>query len=143
MEKLPIQKEFGDIEREKWGRSGHRLEIKKFGTEEIAGSITLEKHREPLPHYIAQSLYVFPKQQGKGFATQLLEEVERISRETGVPVILHDGVKEDQNSQAVGMYADLRGWTEVLDSKESPSGKSYIYGGDEETTQKFIELLQL
>ncbi|MDO8514273.1 MAG: GNAT family N-acetyltransferase [bacterium] len=121
-EALPIQKEFGEIE-----RMGNKIQIKKFGSESISGTISLSKNMFPVPHYVAHFLWVGKKDQGKGLASQLMAEVERISRESGEPILLGDAVEPDQNPLAVGMYGKRAGWVQIPDSKGEPTSR-YIYG---------------
>ncbi len=128
-EAVPIQKEFGEIE-----RLGNHIKIKKLGTERQVGQVTLLTEDKPIPHLIAYWLWVGRKEQGKGFGSQLMEEVEKISHEQGKPVVLADGVKKDENPHAVGMYARRDGWTEFGSLK-----KKYVFGNDEEKVSKLVQ----
>ena len=105
-ESLPIQKEFGEVE-----RLGNKIQIKKFGTERVVGQIVLLQKTEPIPHYLAHWLWVGRKDQGKGFASQIMSEVERVSDESGIPVVLHEAIDLEQNQHAADIYEKRRGWT--------------------------------
>ena len=127
-ERIPIQKEFGEVV-----RNGERLEIKKFGTNEVVGGIDFWEMDKP-PHYSLDTLKIENKEErGKGFASQLLAEAERISRQTNIPIVLYDGMllySGDQNSNAIGMYRKRSGWTRLKDS-DGETTKWYVYGSQD------------
>ena len=128
-EREPIQKEFGEIE-----RLGNHIYIKKFGTERQVGQVTLLTEDKPISHLVAHWFCVGQNEQGKGFGSQLMEEVEKVSHEQGKPVVLADGIEKDQNPHAVGMYARRKGWTGFGSLK-----KKYVFGNDEEKVSKLVQ----
>lgn len=112
MEGFNSQKEFGEIE-----RKTNSIEIKKFGTDEIIGELTYVKESDPVPHYYIESLNVDPPiEQGKGFASQLMAEMEKISQESSIPIVLFDAIIRHprQNPGSIGMYGKHRGWIEMF-----------------------------
>ena len=133
-----IQKEFGEIE-----RLGNHLAIFKYGTNEAVGEASIAEPTRPFPHIVLLQLDVYKaEQRGKGFASQLMEEVERMSRESGKPVVLCDVTAEDgeQNPKAVGMYGKRPGWTRLQSSGGVVSNR-YVYGTtDPELLEKFYEM---
>lgn len=108
---------------------GERLEIKRTGTNEVVGYADLLEQDDP-PRY--ELFYISVKDvenRGKGFASQLMSEIERISSETGKPVVLFDAILDpgmDSEHSAVGMYGKRAGWARL----RSPKGatKVYVYG---------------
>lgn len=129
MEKIPpIQTEFGDPER----RSGG-IDIKKFGSEEVVGGAEFRRREEPSPHYVLSSLNVKTAERGKGFSSQLLDEAERMSAETGTPVVLYDAMEfpfTDQNEKAKGMYGNRPGWIRLKNPNGSFTGY-YVFGSED------------
>lgn len=137
-----MQKEFGETKQHL-----NTFEIRKFGQstrkqgalKETAGSVTFEEKVYPVPHYELKRLDVYKREnQGKGFASQLLSEVENLSATSGLPVVLEDGIIEEDNPRAAGMYARRKGWIEVK-SLRNPDITFYIFGDDDEHREKLID----
>ena len=133
MEREPKQKEFGEIR-----HKADSIEIKKFGhsTEaygehkEITGRAEYERHTKPVPHLKLESLDVFRRRdQGKGFASQLMAEMEAQSARSKEPVVVVDAIHEVDNPDAIGMYGRRKGWIEVV-NKNDTSATFYIFGGE-------------
>ncbi|HTR18649.1 MAG TPA: hypothetical protein VMH91_01550 [Candidatus Paceibacterota bacterium] len=143
MEREPIQKEFGEAKRRL-----NFIEIRKFGQstkeqgalKEVVGHVTVEEQTYPVPHYKVPRLDVYKREnQGKGFASQLLSEVEDLSRTSKLPVVLEDGIVEQDNPEAAGMYARRKGWIEVK-SRRGSDIRHYIFGNeDDENVQKLLD----
>jgi GNAT superfamily N-acetyltransferase len=121
-EKIPIQKEFGEVD-----RKDNYIIIRKFGSEKEVGFARIEHTDIPIPHDYIDELTVFDREQGKGFSSQLMTEVENVSRERGTPIILVDAISKDRNPMAFGMYSKRKGWIEVQD-KNQPDVRHYIFG---------------
>jgi hypothetical protein len=124
-ERFPIQKEFGEVK-----SSEGEILITKFGSKgEVVGRAKYFERAEPSPHLVLSSLNVASGEKGKGFATQLMAEAERISQESGKPMLLYDAilVYGNANPDATGMYGRRPGWTRLREA----NGKAthyYVYG---------------
>ncbi|KKW08667.1 MAG: hypothetical protein UY44_C0008G0032 [Candidatus Kaiserbacteria bacterium GW2011_GWA2_49_19] len=140
-ELLTIRKEFGEIE-----RLGSTINIRKFGSESIAGSISLVPLSEPIRLYLVYDLKVEREEQGKGFASQLMAEVEKISRESSMPVVLHDATDKEkkggktQNPLSIGMYKKRKGWVEVMDP--SQTYPVYVYGTRDKVFEQIVDRIK-
>ena len=92
--------------------------------------------------YVLTEMKVKHDEQGKGFASQLMAEAERISRKTNKPIIIEDGIwpdDENQNPKSVGMYDKRPGWTRVVRADRSPT-HYLVYGTqDPELFERLIE----
>ena len=132
-----IQKEFGEVE-----RIGPLILIKRFGTKEEVGRASLVENDKPIPHLTLLNVDVPESERGKGFASQILAEVERISEEAHRPVILYDVTERyhrEQNPKAIHMYGKRTGWVPVLDAHGVPIDR-YMYGiSDPAILAKFYE----
>jgi GNAT superfamily N-acetyltransferase len=136
MEGIPAQKEFGEIVRDE-----DTLEIRKFGTETVVGRINLVKATQPVEHIQISTLMVNKDEQGKGFASQLMAEVEKMSKEQNVPLLLNDAIDENksgQNQGSVGMYAKRKGWTSLPDRYGRPT-YYFVYGAEDKVIKKFVD----
>lgn len=133
-ERMPIQKEIGHVE-----RVGKRIIIKSLRidekepeTDEQIGEITLNDREKPIPHFMARLLHVRRTERGKGFGSQLLDEVERMSKETNKPVVLGNGISS--GSQASRMYSERTGWREIP-SFAHTTMNGYVYAADPRDSQ--------
>ncbi len=128
VEKIPVQKEFiGEVKRYRDG-----VEVKKFGSEEVGSSATFLTNDSPIPHYLVTRIDVISEEQGKGFGSAVLSELEDMSRETEIPLVLTDGMhllKRGQNPHAAGMYDRRPGWIEVLNPR-FPDRRRYVFGDE-------------
>lgn len=86
----------------------HRLDLYVGGV--VVGSAEIEYFSKPLPYYQLSSLYVEYEHAGKGYASQLMDQVEEWLRKRKKPGVLIDGI--DEGSPAAGMY-QRRGWKPV------------------------------
>ena len=127
-----VQKEFGEIE-----RFAHRIAIFKYGTREAVGEASIVENNKPVPHLILLNLDVHKaEERGKGFASQIMEEVERMSKEKGKPVILYDVTDrhhKEQNPKAIGMYGKREGWTQLI-GEDGIVTNRWVYGTTDRTT---------
>jgi hypothetical protein len=137
MEGIPVQKEFGEIR-----RNENHFEIRKFGTDKVVGELDFYEYERPIKHYYLADLRAVGDEQGKGYASQLMAEMESLSDESHVPVVVIDGIdKHDpgQNARSVGMYGRRRGWIPMSDEQGMAPGH-YIYGlEDKDMLRKFID----
>lgn len=137
IESFNSQKEFGEIE-----RKSNSIEIKKFGTDEIIGRLDYVNESIPVPHYYIEFLSIEPPiEQGKGFASQLMAEMERMSQESSLPIVLYDAIHlgQRQNPGSVGMYNKRPGWVE-MDPEYRKLDGYYIYGlRDHKLLDQFVK----
>ena len=110
---------------------GSHLVIFKYGTDEAVGEASIVEPERPFPHIVLLNLSVHrPEQRGKGFSSQLMEEIERMSMDTGKPVVLYDATAGDggeQNPEAVGMYGKRPGWVQLKGPHGTVTDR-YVYG---------------
>lgn len=115
--------------------------MRKFGTREMIGLLNFTECGNP-PHYSVSSVFILSPERGKGFASQLLAEIEKVSRETGKPIVLRDGTSDahGQNQKAVGLYDKREGWTRLRKSDGTVT-KVCVYGTQDPIF--FSEVLKL
>ena len=95
----------------------HRFDLVVDG--ERIGAAEIDYVSKPLPMYQVTDIYVDFEHKGKGYASQIMEQVENWIKVRKKPGILVDAIMEGDPAQ--GMYAK-RGWKEV------PGGMGlYVY----------------
>jgi GNAT superfamily N-acetyltransferase len=78
--------------------------------EEIVSAAHIEYLSKPLPIYQVSQLYTLPNHQGRGYASQLMTQVEIFLKTRKKPGVLVDALHS--RSLAQGMY-QRRGWIEI------------------------------
>jgi GNAT superfamily N-acetyltransferase len=86
----------------------HRFDLIVDG--EKIGAAEIDYFSKPLPLYQVSDLYVDFEHKGKGYASQILSQVEEWITSRGKPGVLVDAVMEGDD--ASGMYV-RRGWMSV------------------------------
>ena len=80
---------------------------------EQIGGAEIQYLSKPLPHYVLKELWVDFEHKGKGYASQIMDQVETFLKERKKPGLLVEAILEGDPAQ--GMYAK-RGWQEVPNS---------------------------
>jgi GNAT superfamily N-acetyltransferase len=86
----------------------HRFDLIING--ETIGAAEIDYVSKPLPMYQVTDIYVDFEHKGKGYASQIMDQVESWIKERKKPGILVDAIMDGDPSQ--GMYA-RRGWQKV------------------------------
>lgn len=89
----------------------HRFDLVVDG--ERIGAAEIDYYSKPLPLYQVSDVYVDFEHKGKGYASQIMDQVEAWIRERKKPGVLVDAIMEGDD--ATGMY-ERRGWKLVPDS---------------------------
>ncbi len=114
----------------------HRLDLiiddKKIGSAEI------NYFSKPLPMYVLSDLYVDYDQKGKGYASKIMERVEKFLVERRKPGFLADAIFDDD--PAKGMYAK-RGWIEIPEDIAGVKG-TYVYNWSEDVPLEILRAHQ-
>src|SRR5262249_7516766 len=107
MEKLPLQKEFGEIHGD-----GNFFQIWPFGKSTDtppAGELVYAREFEPFEHYDLSGIRVEPEYHGKGFGAQLKESFEKLCLHDKMPAVLYKSMDLPPDSPSRDIY-EKRGW---------------------------------
>jgi GNAT superfamily N-acetyltransferase len=95
-----------------YGRA-HRFEgLNTVG--EVVSGVTATYLSKPFPHFYVDGLYTREESKSQGYASAVLEEVEKFLLEKRKPGLLVDGIHKNDKG-AHGMY-ERRGWKHVPDT---------------------------
>ncbi|HWP61472.1 MAG TPA: GNAT family N-acetyltransferase [Candidatus Paceibacterota bacterium] len=108
----------------------HRFDLLIDG--EKIGSAEIDYFSKPLPLYQLTDLYVDFEHQGKGHASEIMEQVEAFLRDRKKPGVVADAILD--SNAAAGMY-DRRGWQKT----NASLGPSHVYNWPEDVPLDILE----